>query len=199
MHTYICTAWLVSSATFVEKFYDGYPVRVDSPPEPFPICHLEISVPIQEATQAASAEPPQEASAVPISSHPCSLLCFSGLSVASQAPTVTCQLSPTIYIPWFLTAIGNTGASTTLKVDIIVLFSLYGPYMTASSTRPIGKPTPTSPPKKDILTHLSTRDPISPSHVSPSVAMLALLPAVLLVSSGSTSQISAGLWLHQVY
>ena len=69
-----------------------------------------------------------------------------------------------------------------------------GPFMIGGSTTPISEPTPTSPPKKDILTsltRLSTGDPVPPSLVSPSVAMPALSPALSVVNSGSSSQISA--------
>jgi hypothetical protein len=68
-----------------------------------------------------------------------------------------------------------------------------GPFMTGGSTTPIGEPTPV-PPKKDIftsLTRLSTGDPTPPSLISPSGVMPPPTPALSLVNSGSSSQISA--------
>ena len=68
-----------------------------------------------------------------------------------------------------------------------------GPFMTGGSTTPIGEANPVLP-KKDIptsLTRFSTGDPTSPSLISPSVAMPAPAPALPLVSSGPSTQISA--------
>ena len=67
-----------------------------------------------------------------------------------------------------------------------------GPFMTGSSTTPIGEANPVLP-KKDnpaSLTRFSAGDPTSPSLISPSVAMPAPTPALSHVNSGLSSQIS---------
>ena len=93
VHTYSPAAFQVPPSSNSSAMVT--PVMVDPPPEPFPIRHMETSVPIQEATQPgpAPAEPPQKSSAVSTSCPspviPAPREVSVAFSVASQAPTVT--------------------------------------------------------------------------------------------------------------
>jgi len=108
----------------------------------------------------------------------------------SIAPLLGLAASTPIQTP--TTTTGSLSGPYSSVLSTPSAMSGLGPFMTGGSTTPISEPTPVLP-KKDTLTsltRLSVGDPTPPSLMSPPGTIPAPTPALSLVNSGSSGQIS---------